>query len=150
VRRRAEVELRGQALTVRRETSLLGRPVRAVEQTHRLSELRAARRAARYPFVHLLLGVVCLSLGIVLGGLFFFDGARAGDLTLLLLAAALWLGGAGLDLALDVLVPARRGEVAVDLDLGKRARTRLTRVDQADADRLLSVLAARLSAEGRS
>ncbi len=144
LRRSAEVELRGQSLTIKRRVSLLGRPVRSSEHTHRLSELHSARRAARYPFVHLLIGVTCFSSGLVLGGLFLFDGARAGDLTLLLLAAALSLGGAGLDLALDVLVPARHGKVALDLDVG-RARTRVVGVDQGAADRLLQALASRLS-----
>jgi hypothetical protein len=147
LRRRAQILLRGDAVTIRRELALLGRPLSSSEQTVRLSELRFARRAARYPMLHLLVGVTSFAVGIFLGALLLADGLRAGDLTLLLLAAGLWLGGAGLDLALDVLASGWRGRVALDLDLGRGTRTRVSGVELARADRFLHRLAQRLAVE---
>lgn len=69
-----------------------------------------------------------------------FDGARSGELTLMLAGAALALAGAGLDLALDVLGPGRRARVTVDLAVHRGRVLRLSRVPLADADRFLGAL----------
>ncbi len=135
VRRRAEVKLARGTHVVRTEISLLGRTVRERRETWRLDALERAGREVRYPALHLLVGALGLSIGVLFGGLVLFDGARSGELVLLVLAAALVAGGAGLDLALDVLVPARKGAVVVDLRARAQRPLRLTRVsiDEADA-----------------
>lgn len=144
LRRRAEVRLGARGLEVRTELSLLGRTVRERTETWSLDALEGAGREVRYPAVHLLVGAVALSVGVLFGGLMLFDGARSGELVLLLLAAALVLGGAGLDLALDVLLPARRREVVVDLAARARSPLRIRRVGVHEADTFLRALRGRL------
>ncbi|HBQ15060.1 MAG TPA: hypothetical protein DEF51_29360 [Myxococcales bacterium] len=135
VRRKAELTLNGGAVTVRTELSMLGRVIRGGEERWRLDALDGAGRRVRYPALHLMVGVVALAVGVLFGGVVLFDGARSGELVLLLLAAGLLLGGAALDLALDVLVPGKRGRVVLDVSARSRRPLRLTRVplDQADA-----------------
>ena len=81
--------------------------------------------------------------------MFAFDAARTGDRALWMIAASLWLGGSGLDLVLEALVPGARGRVVLDLDLGRPHRLRVSGVSLEDADRFLQELSRRLSrAEG--
>jgi hypothetical protein len=140
VRRRAEVRLGRAGLEVRSRTTLLGRVIREQEETWRLEALETASRQVRYPSLHLLVGVLCGSLGLLSGGLFLFDGARSGELVLLGVGAALIVGGAGLDLVLDVLVPGARGKASVELHARAQRPLRLTRVSLADADSFLRAL----------
>lgn len=140
LRRHAEVRLGDKALEVRTQVTLLGRTVRESEETWRLDALEEAGREVRYPALHLLLGAVTLSAGVLFGGLMLFDGARSGELVLLMLASVIVLAGAGLDLALDVLVPGRRGRVVVDLRARARRPLRLTRVSVDEADTFLRAL----------
>ncbi|MEC7518922.1 MAG: hypothetical protein VYE22_03600 [Myxococcota bacterium] len=143
VRRSAALELSGGAVTVRTEISMLGRVVRDGEERWRLDALEGAGRRVRYPALHLLVGVVALAVGVLLGGVVLFDGARSGELILLLVAAGLILGGAALDLALDVLVPGARGRVTMDLSARARRPLRLTRVPLEQADAFLRALRGR-------
>ncbi len=140
VRREAEVRIAKSSLEVRTRVSMLGRVVRESEESWRLDALEGAGRQVRYPSLHLLLGAVALSIGVLFGGLVLFDGARSGELVLLMLACAIVLCGAGLDLALDVLVPARRGRVALELRARERRALRLTRVSVEEADAFLRAL----------
>lgn len=142
-----EVRLAKAGLEVRTRVSLLGRTVRERDETWTLDALEGAGRQVRYPALHLLVGAVALSTGVLFGGLVLFDGARSGELVLLSLAALLVLAGAGLDLALDVLVPARRGTVVVDLAARARRPLRLTRVSLEEADSFLRALRNRLAAK---
>lgn len=140
LRRQVEVRLGKSALEVHTRVSLLGRTVRESNETWRLDALEGASREVRYPAVHLLIGAIALSAGVLFGGLVLFDGARSGELVLLLIASAIVLAGAGLDLALDVLVPAQRGRVVVDLSARSRRPLRLTRVSLDEADTFLRAL----------
>jgi hypothetical protein len=144
-RREVEAELRGEAIRVRRSTFLLGRQVHSVEQVHPLGGLHSARRAARFPTLHLVLGAFCFALGVLLGGVFAFDASRTGDRALWLIAASLVLLGSGLDLVIEVLLPGGRGRVLLDLDFGRAYRTRLSGVPIEDADHFLGELWRRLS-----
>jgi len=143
--RDAEVELCGDAIRVRKNARLLGRIVRTSEQIHPVERLRFARRASRYPALHLVLGALCFAVGLLLGGVFAFDAARVGDGTLWLIAALLLGSGAGLDLAFEVLLPGRRGRVAIELDLERKERLRIVGVELAEADAILQALARRLA-----
>lgn len=140
-----ELRLATGGIEVRTRVSLLGRTVREREETWALEALEGAGRQVRYPALHLLVGAVALSIGVLFGGLVLFDGARSGELVLLSLAALLVLVGAGLDLALDVLVPGRRGGVAVELVARARRPLRLTRVPLEEADAFLRALRKRLA-----
>jgi hypothetical protein len=146
VRRQAELRLSDSGLEVHTRVSLLGRTVRENSETWRLEALDGAGRQVRYPALHLLVGACALSFGILFGGLVLFDGVRSGELVLLLIAAVLVLAGAGLDLALDVLVPARRGKVVLDLSARSRRPLRLTRVPVEEADAFLRALRNRVGA----
>jgi hypothetical protein len=140
VRREAEVRLGRKGIEVRTRVSLLGRTIREREETWRLEAVETAGRQVRYPALHLLVGALALSVGILFGGLVLFDGARSGELVLLGMAAVLVLGGAGLDLALDVLVPAQRGTVAVELRARAQRPLQLTHVPLDEADVFLRAL----------
>jgi len=149
VRREVEVELGDLGLRVRRRTHLLGRVVRTADEVHPLRVLRHARRATRYPGIHLVMGAFCFALGVVLGGVFSYDAMRLGDRSLAMIGVVLLLVGAGVDLLFEVLVPAGRGRVALELDLGRgnnrENRLRLAGVPMADADHFLQVLWRRVS-----
>jgi len=140
IRRDAELALGEKGLELREERFVLGRKVGEAVSELALGSIVEAGREVRYPSLHLLVGVLALSFGLLFGGLVLFDGARSGELTLMLAGAALALSGAGLDLALDVLVPARRGRVSVDLAVHRGRVVRLGRVPLDEADRFLGAL----------
>jgi hypothetical protein len=143
-RRTAEVELVPGGVRVRARAVLLGRTVRERDETFTSAALGSLARRVRYPTLPLLVGALALSLGVLTGGLLVFDGVRSGETFLLLAAALAVLGGAGLDLALDVLVPGREGRVAVDLVALPDRRVRVDRVDAREAERFLDAVRARL------
>lgn len=142
-RREAELALGARGIELREERFVLGRKVGETVSTVAPQSILEAGRDVRYPSLHLLVGAIALSFGLLFGGLVLFDGARSGELTLMLAGAALVLGGAGLDLALDVLVPGRRGRVSVDLAVHRGRVLRVDRVPLADAERFLGALRAR-------
>lgn len=140
LRTEAELEVSGRDLEVRTRVSLLGRTVREGKETWRLDALEGASRQVRFPALHLLVGAIALSGGVLLGSLVLFDGVRSGELVLVLCAAALVAFGAGLDLALDVLLPARRGHVAMMVATRSRRPIRVTAVPVDQADSFLRAL----------
>ena len=143
-RREAQLSLIPGGLRMRRRDMLLGRMVRERDETFTLAALASVARQVRYPMLHLLTGLVALSLGVLIGGMLLFDAARTGETVLLVYAAVAVLLGAGLDLALDVLVPARRGLVRVDLEVLPRRAIQLTGVPLEEADRFLLALRDRI------
>lgn len=140
LRTEAELTLSGPRIEVKTRVSLLGRTVREGEETWRVDALEGASRQTRYPSIHLAIGALALSGGILFGSLVLFDGVRSGELVLMLVAAGLVLGGAALDLALDILVPAQRGHVVLDVATRSRRPLRLTRVPLEQADAFLRAL----------
>lgn len=143
LRRSSVLELGEGVLTLRHTTTLLGREVRRSEQLLPLDKLEDASRRVRYPALPMLLGVVCFAVGLLIGGWMLADGLRAGYGPLIGLAALVLLLGAGLDLGLDVLTAGRRGQVILELHMG-RQRLSLSGVPLQDADALLAELARRL------
>jgi hypothetical protein len=145
LRRELEVELKGEALQVRSRTSLMGRTLRSSEACYDVWRVTGASRRARFALLRSVIGVLSLSLGVLVGGYMVFDGARGGAPLLLLLGAAVVAAGSSVDLAVNVLLPARRARVDVQVDLRDARSLRLGRVEQADADRLLDALSLRLA-----
>jgi hypothetical protein len=145
LRRELEVELRGEALRVRSRTLLMGRTLRSTDACYELWRVTGAFRRARFALLRAVIGMISLSTGVLIGGYLVFDGARGGAPWLLLIGAAVVAAGSSVDLALNVLLPARHARVDVQFDLRGAGSVRLGRVPQADADRLLNALSLRLS-----
>ena len=145
LRREAELELVDGAVKVRRTVRLFGRVVRDSTDTYVLAAIAGAGRETRFPTLGLVVGAVALAAGVLAGGLLGFDGIRAGEPSLLALAAMLVLAGAGLDLGLDVLLAGRRGRVACALCVLPRRELRIDGVNAVDAERFLAALEAKLT-----
>ena len=143
-RREGEMELVSGAVRVRRRVVLLGRTVRESEATYSDTALAGVVREVRYPALTRLVGLVALCSGVLLGGILAFDSVRSGETALLMIAAAVVAGGAGLDLVIDVLVPGRRGRVTVELTMLGGRSERLTSVPIAEADPFVDALARRV------
>jgi hypothetical protein len=145
LRRELEIELREEALWVRWHTSFFGRTVRMTEACYELQRVTGAFRRARFAMLSSLVSVLSLSLGVLLGGFFLFDGARGGAPWLLLAGAGLIALGAAVDLLLNVWWPAKRARVDLQVDLRGAPSLRVGHVAQLEADRMLDALSLRLS-----
>ncbi|HET6331960.1 MAG TPA: hypothetical protein VFG30_02050 [Polyangiales bacterium] len=145
LRREAEIELEGGLLRVRGRTTFLGKTVRSTEACYTLDRINGAFRRARFALLGSAVGVISLSCGVLLGGHLLFDGVRGGAPFLLIAGAAAVLLGAALDLAIEVLLPARKGQVELQVDVVGARSVRVSRVPLLDADRLLSALAERVA-----
>jgi hypothetical protein len=145
LRREAEIELEGGLLRVRGRTTFLGKTVRSSEACYTLDRISGAFRRARFALLGSAVGVISLSCGVLLGGRLLFDGVRGGAPFLLLAGAAAVLLGAALDLTIEVLLPARKGQVELQVDVLGARSFRVSRVPLPDADRLLSALAERVA-----
>ncbi len=143
-RREAELELVEGAVKVRRTVRLFGRVVREASDTYLLAAIAGAGRETRFSAVGLVVGAVALAAGVLVGGLLGFDGLRAGEPSVLALAALVLLAGAGLDFGLDTLLAGRAGRVACVLRVLPRRELRIDGVVPADADRFLAALEAKL------
>jgi hypothetical protein len=145
LRRELELELRGEELRVRSRTLFMGRMLGSTEASYEVWRVTGAFRRARFALLRTVVGVLSLSLGVLIGGYLVFDGARGGAPLLLLVGAAVVAAGSSVDLALNVLLPARDASVEVQVDLRGARSLRLGRVEQGDADRLLHALSLRLA-----
>jgi hypothetical protein len=115
VERSVEALLVRGGIEMREKVTLLGRVVREQEELVPIAGLARLSRDVRYPALHLLIGLTTLSAGVLIGGIMVADAVRSGATWFLVLGAAIIVVGAGLDLALDVLVPARKRHVAIEL-----------------------------------
>ena len=139
-RREARIALSDGWLEIQRRTLFWGRVISETEERRSLRSLLSAGRQVRYPALHLVVGIFSLACGVLLGGFFAWDAFRVGDRILLAMASVVFLG-AGLDLALDILVPGRSGRVALDIRVEQGRGLRLIGVALDDADRFLTALA---------
>jgi hypothetical protein len=142
VRREAELALAGADLEVKERGFAFGRQVRERRDRVALGSVLAAGREVRYPSMHLYVGAIAFAVGVLVGGTWIFEGARSGELVLLSIGAGLLLGGALLDLVLDILVPATRGRVSIELQLLRGRTVRIDDIALEDADRFLDALRA--------
>jgi hypothetical protein len=127
------------------ETRLLGRVVRAREETFATNGLASIAEATRYPIVHALVGLAFSSVGVLAGGLLAFDAVRSGETWVLVVAAGLVLVGAGTDLALEVFFPKRKDRVALELAVLPGRTVRVDDVPTAEARRFLEAVRKRFS-----
>jgi hypothetical protein len=139
-RREGSFEILEQGVRVRQRTHLLGRLVRESEEIWGWAALAGVRHEARFTGLALAVGAVGLSAGIVVGGLLGFDGLRAGEPSLLALAALVVLAGAGLDVALDFVVARRPGHVVCELRTLSRGAVRLEGVSPLAVERFLAAV----------
>lgn len=146
-KREVELELNRESLSIRRRVTLFTRLIKQAEEVVRLSLLEGGTRYVRYPAFHLLIGALSLSFAVLMGGMFLFDGVFAGD-SALLLAALVVLLGAGLDLALDTVIPSRAAEVTVEMRIVKGKRLQVSGVPFDDAERFLDRLGKNLEEKG--
>ncbi len=142
IRGEAELSLDNGSIEVRERRFAFGRQVGERKDTVVVASIVAAGREVRFPHLHLYVGAVALAIGVLTGGTWIFEGARSGELVLLSIGAGLLLAGAALDLALDILVPATRGRVALELALHRGRTLRVAGVTLEDADRFLEALRA--------
>ncbi len=148
LRRQVTLALGETGVEVDARTELLGREVRRVRSTIPFHAVLGAGREVRYPQLHLLVGALALSVGLLLGGVWVAEGVRTGETYLLLAGAALVSLGAGLDLALSVLPLGRSGRVAMHLDGPGHRRLAVVGASEEAVDRFLSQLRRRLIRAG--
>jgi hypothetical protein len=139
-----ELALAPNGLRLRGKLTLLGRTIREREEIISTAAVQTLTRDRSYPWLHTLAGIASFTLGVLAGGFFVIDGARSGETILLLAGALVVLVGVAFDLALDVLVPARRGRVALELALHPKRRIRIDRVVAGDADAFVRALEERV------
>ena len=144
IRRSVELALVPGAVRITWRTILLGRAWRERTQVLPMTAIASAARGIRYPRIYLLVGVLMFAIGVVAGGLLTFEGVRSGETWLLVIAAAFALGGATLDLVLDLWIGGRRATVSLELGLVPRGAISLVAVPLTDADHLLTALERRL------
>jgi len=135
-RQEIELVLSEDSLSIERRTTVFARLIRRAQEVIRIGVIEGGARYVRYPAFHLLIGALSLTFGILMGGMFLFDGVFAGD-SALLLAAFVVLLGAGLDLALDTLIPSRRGRVSIEIRIAKRKKIQIAGVPIDSAERFL-------------
>jgi hypothetical protein len=142
-RHQIEFILSEDSLSIERRVTVLSRLIRSAQEVTRVSAIESGARYIRYPALHLLIGALSLTFGILMGGMFLFDGVFAGD-SALLLAAFVVLLGAGLDLALDTVMPSRAGQVSIEVRIAKRKKIQLAGVPVDSADRFIERFRQRL------
>jgi hypothetical protein len=147
-RREGSLELVEQGVRVRRSTQLFGRVVRESDEVWAWAALAGVRQETRHAGLALALGAAGLAAGIVVGGLLGFDGLRAGEPSLLAIAALVVLAGTGLDLVLDLFFARRSGRVACELRTLVRGAVRLEGVEALAVDRFFGAVERRLARNG--
>jgi hypothetical protein len=135
-RHEVQLVLSEDSLSIERRVTVFTRLIRTAQEVIRIGAIKGGARYIRYPALHLLIGALSLTFGILMGGMFLFDGVLAGD-SALLLAAFVVLLGAGLDLALDTLIPSRAGQVSIEIRIAKRKKIQIAGVPVDSADRFL-------------
>lgn len=143
---RREVDLRivDAGIELEERTRAFGRVLRQTKSAFTFAGVRSVVREVRYPRLHLYAGAIALGLGVLVGGIWIFDGVRGGDFRLAALGAGLLLAGALLDLVLDVVVPAQRGRVSVEVAAERGRRVRIGNLPLAEADAFVGALRARM------
>ncbi len=143
---RREVDLRivDAGIELEERTRAFGRILRQTKSAFSFSGVRSVAREVRYPRLHLYAGAIALGIGVLVGGIWIFDGVRGGDFQLAALGAGVLLAGALRELVLDVVVPAQRGRVSVELAAERGRRVRVGNLPLAEADAFVGALRQRM------
>lgn len=144
IRRPMWIEVDASVVTVQRRITFLGKTLRERREVTRISEVRGARRHARFQSLHLVTGMASLGLGVIVGSVVAADALRVHDQRLLTIAAAIASIGAGLDLLFEVIIPGRARAVTLDVLMRDRQPVRISGVSLVQADGWLRALGARL------
>lgn len=145
VRRKGELRFVKGGLKLRKRVELLGRVVREGEETYTLSAVASVGRTSRWPALPLVVGALAFAVGVIVGGLWLFEGLRSGETVLLLAAAGVIVIGGGLDFGVSILWPALQQKVAVELSVLPKRRLRLVRVPEARAEAFVGALRERVA-----
>lgn len=143
-RREVDLRIAPTGIELEERTRAFGRVLRQTQSAFTFAGVRSVVREVRYPRLHLYAGAIALAVGVLVGGTWIFDGVRGGDFRLAATGAALVLGGAALDLLLDVVVPARRGRVVVELAAERGRRIRIGDLPLEAADAFVGALRQRM------
>ncbi|MGB0680774.1 MAG: hypothetical protein ACPGUV_14065 [Polyangiales bacterium] len=114
---RGRLELHTGELHLWRRRALWGQALRVSDARMPLAHVRRLTRQMRFFDLHLRLGAVSLSVGVLWGGLRLGEGLLSGETVLLLIGAAIVGTGAGLDLLLGTLWPARMPTLSLQVEL---------------------------------
>ncbi|MBO6939543.1 MAG: hypothetical protein JJ863_31520 [Deltaproteobacteria bacterium] len=145
VRRSAKLRFVRGGLKLRKRVELLGRVVREGEETYTMAAIASVGRTSRWPALPLVVGALAFAVGVIVGGLWLFEGLRSGETVLLLAAAGVIVIGGGLDLGISILWPARKKKVAVELSVLPKRRLQLTSVPEASAEAFVGELRERVA-----
>lgn len=145
VRRKGKLRFVKGGLKLRKRVELLGRVVREGEETYTLAAVASVGRTSRWPALPLVVGALAFAVGVIVGGLWLFEGLRSGETVLLLAAAGVIVLGGGLDLGISILWPARKKKVAVELAVLPKRRLQLTSVPEARAEAFVGALRERVA-----
>lgn len=145
VRRKGKLRFVRGGLRLRKRVELLGRVVREGEETYTLAAIASVGRTSRWPALPLVVGALAFAVGVIVGGLWLFEGLRSGETVLLLAAAGVIVLGGGLDLGISILWPARKKRVAVQLAVLPKRRLQLTGVPEVRADAFVGELRERVA-----
>lgn len=121
---------------------LLGQPITNRDTTYALRTLTAISRFAWFPRPALFIGMFCLALGVLFGGLWMVQGARVADGVVLTVGAAVVALGIGADLALHALALQGKKRVGVQFHVRNAPALRIVGVAEDELDRFMDALAA--------
>ncbi len=142
VRRQGALRVERSGLRLRSDVRLLGRTVHTREETFAWPAVASIGRSKRFVALPHLVGASLFAVGVIIGGIWLFDGVRSGETVLLGLGAVAILVGGGLDYAITNAWPSTRGRVAVELGVLPKRRLRLGRVAEREAAAFVDALSA--------
>lgn len=137
-----ELELNADLLHARSRTRLLHATLTEREQFWPVRSLVSAARRDRLSLLPLWLGLLCLAIGILLGGLWIFDGLLTGDAWVLLGGAVVLGFGVGADIVLNLAPRAPRYRYALDLIFADRVRLHVGGLQEAESRQFMQALQA--------
>lgn len=139
-RRSIDIVQRGDVVESTWKVHLLGRAVAQGTQIWPTSSLLSARLHRRFNALPIIFGLLCLSIGVIGGGVWMYDGILSGDAWVVLSGSAFLGLGAGIDVALSLGWPPRTGRVQVDLTFADRRSLHIGEVTFEQAEGFLKGL----------
>ncbi|QQR89326.1 MAG: hypothetical protein IPJ88_14110 [Myxococcales bacterium] len=138
--RKVRVELSERRISVHRQLTILGKPVRETHAEFPVSSVRAVVSHSRYPYVYLIAGAFALVLGAVLGIRWFSQGLGSADVWAISVGLFFLLAGISFDLLLNLLVPGLKKHHCLDIYLQGGPDQRIAGLDEAELSQWLTAL----------